>query len=75
MSFDIEVFASAHSVKSSEHGKLVAESSEFHRVAELVEAEEKCEGVMTPDNILTQGQRKGKETAGRISSEDRDTVI
>ena len=45
------------------------------RVAELGEAEKKCEGAMTPDNNSTEGNRKGKETAGRISSEDRDTVI
>ena len=45
------------------------------RVAELGEAEEKCEGVMSPDNNSTEGNRKGKETAGRISSKDRDTVI
>ena len=48
------------------------------RVAELGEAEEKCKGAMTPDNNSTEGNRKGKETAGRISSEeseDRDTVI
>ena len=30
--------------------------------------------VITPDN-LTEGNRKGKETAGSISSEDRDAVI
>ena len=44
------------------------------RVAELGEAE-KCEGVMTPDNNSTEGNRKGNKTAGSISSEDRDTVI
>ena len=38
------------------------------RVAELGEAEEKCEGAMT--NNSTDGNRKGKETAGRNSSED-----
>ena len=43
-------------------------------MAELGEAE-KCEGAMTPDNNSTEGNRKGKETAGSISSEDRDTVI
>ena len=43
------------------------------RKAELGEAE-KCEEVITPDNS-TEGNRKGKETAGSISSEDRDTVI
>ena len=42
-------------------------------MAELGEAE-KCEEVITPDNS-TEGNRKGKETAGSISSEDRDTVI
>ena len=42
-------------------------------MAELGEAE-KCEEVNTPDNS-TEGNRKGKETAGSISSEDRDTVI
>ncbi len=44
------------------------------RVAEQGEAE-KCEGVMTPDNNSTEGNRKGKDTAGSISSEDRETVI
>ena len=44
------------------------------RVAELGEAE-KCEGAMTPDNNLTEGNRNGKKTAGRISSEDKDTII
>ena len=44
-------------------------------MAELIEAEEKCEGAMTPDNNSIEGNRKGKETAGRISSEDRDTVV
>ena len=43
------------------------------RMAELGEAE-KCEEVITPDNS-TEGNRKRKETAGSISSEDRDTVI
>ena len=43
------------------------------RMAELGEAE-KCEEVITPDNS-TEGNRKGKATAGSISSEDRDTVI
>ena len=44
-------------------------------MAELGKAEEKCERAMTPDNNPTEANRKGKETAGRISSEDRDTVI
>ena len=44
------------------------------RVAELEEAEEKCEGLMTPYNSSTEGNGKGKVTAGRISSEDRYTV-
>ena len=39
------------------------------------ETEAKCEGAMTPDNNSTEGNRKGKETAGRISSEDRDPVM
>ena len=43
------------------------------RMAELGEAE-KCEEVIKPENS-TEGNRKGKETAGSISSEDRDTVI
>ena len=43
------------------------------RMAELGEAE-KCEEVITPDNS-TEGNRKEKETAGSISSEDRDTII
>ena len=43
------------------------------RMAELGEAD-KCEEVITPDNS-TEGNRKGKETAGSISSEERDTVI
>ena len=43
------------------------------RMAELGEAE-KCEEVITPDNS-TEGNRKGKATAGSISSEDMDTVI
>ena len=43
------------------------------RLAELGEAE-KCEEVITPDNS-TEGNRKGKATAGSISSEDRDTVV
>ena len=30
---------------------------------------------MTPDNNSTEGNQTGKETAGRNSSEDRDTVI
>ena len=42
------------------------------RMAELGETE-KCEEVITPDNS-TEGNRKGKATAGSISSEDRDTV-
>ncbi len=42
-------------------------------MAELGEAE-KCEEVISPHNS-TEGNRKGKETAGSISSEDRDTVI
>ena len=41
---------------------------------ELGEAEKKCEGAMTPDNNLTEGNRKGKKTTGSISSEDRDNV-
>ena len=45
------------------------------RVAELEEAEEKCEGLMTPYNSSTEGNGKGKVTAGRISSEDMDTVM
>ena len=45
------------------------------RVAELGKAEQKCEGAMTPVNNPTEGNRKRKETAGRISSEDRETVI
>ena len=44
-------------------------------MAELGKAKEKCEGAMTPVNNPTEGNRKGKETAGRISSEDRDIVI
>ena len=43
------------------------------RMAELGEAE-KCEEVITPDNS-TEGNRKGKATAGSISPEDRGTVI
>ena len=43
------------------------------RMVEQGEAE-KCEEVITPDNS-TEGNRKGKATAGSISSEDRDTVI
>ena len=43
------------------------------RMAEMGEAE-KCEEVITAD-ISTEGNRKGKETAGSISSEDRDTVV
>ena len=46
-----------------------------NRVAELEEAEKKREGAMTPDNNSTEGNRKGKKTAGSISTEDRDTVI
>ena len=42
-------------------------------MAELGEAEE-CEEVITPDNS-TEGNRKGKEAAGSITSEDMDTVI
>ena len=38
--------------------------------------EENCEGAMKPDNNSTEGNRKRKETAGRISSaEDMDTAI
>ena len=44
-------------------------------MAELGDAKEKCEGVMTPDNNSTEGNRKGNETAISVSSEDRDTVI
>ena len=44
-------------------------------MAGLGEAEEKCEGVMTPANTSTEGNRKGMETAGSISSADWDTVI
>ena len=43
-------------------------------MAELGEAEKRCKEVMTPDNSSTEGNRKGNESAGRISSEDRDTV-
>ena len=43
------------------------------QMAELGEAE-KCEEVIIPDNS-TEGNRKGKATAGSIASEDRDTVI
>ena len=42
-------------------------------MAELGEAE-KCREVITPDNS-TEGNRKGNETVGSMSSEDRDTVI
>ena len=42
---------------------------------EETEEKEKCERVMTPGNILTEESRKGKETAERRSSEDRDTDI
>ena len=45
------------------------------RVAKLGKEEEKFKGAMTPVNNPTEGNRKGKETAGHISSEDRDTVI
>ena len=45
------------------------------RMAELEEAEKKCEAAMTPYNNSTEGNRKGKKTAGSISTEDRDTVI
>ena len=44
-------------------------------MAELGDAEEKCEGVMTPDSNSTEGNRKGNETARSISSENRDAVI
>ena len=39
------------------------------------ETEEKREPVMTPGNSLTEESRKGKETAERISPEDRGTGI
>ena len=39
------------------------------------ETEEKREPVMTPGNSLTEESRKGKETAERISPEDRGTDI
>ena len=42
---------------------------------EETEEKEKCEPVMTPRSILTEESRKGKETAERISSEDRGTDI
>ena len=45
------------------------------RVAELGKAEEKCEGAMTLVNNPTEGNRKGTKKAGRIFSEDMDTVI
>ena len=44
-------------------------------VAELGEAEKKCEGAMTPDNNSIEGNRKGKKTAGSISSEDIGTLL
>ena len=44
-------------------------------MAGLEETEEKCKGVMAPNNSSTVGKRNGNETAGHISSEDRDTVI
>ena len=44
------------------------------RMAELGEAKKKYEEVITPGNS-TEVNWKGKETAGSISSEDRDTVI
>ncbi len=43
-------------------------------MAELGEAKKKYEEVITPGNS-TEVNWKGKETAGSISSEDRDTVI
>ena len=39
------------------------------------EGTEKCEGVMPPYNSSTEENRNGKETAGRISSEDKGIVI
>ena len=42
---------------------------------EETEEKEKSERVMTPGNILTEESRKGKETAERISSEDRGIDI
>ena len=45
------------------------------RVAELGEADEKCEEAMTPDNNSTEENRKGNGTAGRNFSENSDTVI
>ena len=45
----------------------------WDRMTEVGEAE-KYEEVITPDNS-TEGNQKGKETAGSISSEDRDTII
>ena len=45
------------------------------RVEGLEEAEkEKCEGVMAPDNSSTDENRNGKETAGRLSTEERDMI-
>ena len=38
----------------------------WDRMAGLEEAEEKCEGVMTPCNSSTGGNRNIKETVGRI---------
>ena len=43
-------------------------------MAELGDTE-KCEVVMPLDNDSTERNRKGKETTGSISSDDRDTVI
>ena len=45
------------------------------RVAKLGKEEDNFTGAMTPVNNPTEGNRKGKETVGHISSEDRDTVI
>ena len=47
------------------------------QVAKLEEAEEKekCEEVVTPDDISTEESRNEKEIAERKSSEDRGTAI
>ena len=42
---------------------------------EETEEKDKCEHGLTPDNVLTEDSRKGKETAERSSSEDRGTDI
>ena len=38
-----------------------------------LEEQEKCEGFLAPDNSMAEENWNGKENAGHISSEDRDT--